>query len=229
MPATIELIRHTDSLFAENCYLLIGRSGTRAAIVDPGFESEALAGPLAERGLELEWIINTHGHLDHIARNAWFKERSGARLVIHRADLELLRNLQRQVDAMRALGLPLDLELPPSPEPDGWLEEGVPLRFDGVDLQVLHTPGHSPGGVCLRFGERMLVGDTLFQGSVGRTDLPGGSMSELVASIRGKLFGLPGATVCYPGHGAPTTLDAERRANPFVSDRAVGAGMKGYG
>jgi glyoxylase-like metal-dependent hydrolase (beta-lactamase superfamily II) len=103
----------------------------------------------------------------------------------------------------------------------------VPLPFDGIEIDVIHTPGHTPGGTCLKFGRRMIVGDTLFQGSVGRTDLPGGSWPDLLASIRGKLFRLPADTVCYPGHGPETTLGHERLTNPFVSDEAVGERAEG--
>ena len=99
----------------------------------------------------------------------------------------------------------------------------MPFEFDGLRFEVIHTPGHSPGGVCLYHERTLMVGDTLFQGSIGRTDLPGGSTDQLIASIREKLFRLPGDTVCYPGHGPETTLEFERRTNLFVSDRAVGA------
>jgi len=228
MPDRIELIRHTDMLFAENCYLLIGPSGRRAAVVDPGLESEVLLDTLEDRGITLDWIINTHGHLDHVAGNRIFKERTGARLIIHPGDLDLLMNVQLQLEQVRALGLPMELEVPPSPSPDEFFVEGEPFELDGVAFEVIHTPGHSPGGTCLRFGERLLVGDLLFQGSVGRTDLPGGSTAQLIHSIRQKLFRLPGETVCLPGHGESTTLAAEREHNPFVSDRAVDAAAESH-
>jgi glyoxylase-like metal-dependent hydrolase (beta-lactamase superfamily II) len=110
-----------------------------------------------------------------------------------------------------------------SPEPDILLEEGVPVAFDGDELDVLHTPGHTPGGICLRRGAQMIVGDTLFRGSVGRTDLPGGDWDTLVRSIRSKLFALPDDVHCYPGHEDETTIGRERRTNPFVGDAALRA------
>lgn len=212
----LELSRHTLGPFAQNCYLLVGPSGRRAAIVDPGLESESLLELLERRGIELEWIVNTHGHLDHVAGNRFFKERTNARLIIHPQDAPFL-------DHVRQSGARFGLDLEDSPPPDANLADGEPFRFDGLEFEVIHTPGHSPGGVCLRRGRTMLVGDTLFQGSIGRTDLPGGAHGQLVRSIRERLFALPGETVCYPGHGPETTLSEERRHNPFVSDRAVGA------
>lgn len=201
--------------FAQNCYLLVGPSGRRAAIVDPGFDSGLLLEPLEERGLELEWIINTHGHVDHVAGNRFFKQRTAARLIIHPADAGLLGEVESHA---RMFGL----EAENSPPPDARFAEGEPFLFDGVVMNVFHTPGHSPGSVCLGWDSQLLVGDTLFRGSVGRSDLPGGSHEVLVASIRRKLFSLPGETVCLPGHGPETTLAEERRSNPFVSDRALG-------
>jgi hydroxyacylglutathione hydrolase len=212
----IEIHCFTLGPFAENSYLLVGPSGRRAAAVDPGFDSEVLLETLGERGLELEWIVNTHGHVDHVAGNRLMKERTAAPLIIHPADAGLLSQV-RQHAAM------FGLEAEDSPPPDAHFEEGVPFVFDGVAFDVIHTPGHSPGSVCLRAGRRLLVGDTLFRGSVGRSDLPGGSHEVLVSSIRNKLFRLAGDTICSPGHGPETTLAEERASNPFVSDWAVGA------
>jgi glyoxylase-like metal-dependent hydrolase (beta-lactamase superfamily II) len=222
MPESLRLSRFTLGPFEQNCYLLVGPSGRRAAVVDPGVGSESLLETIEQRSLTLDWILNTHAHLDHVAGNAAFKERSDARLAIHSADVDLLMDLPGQLRALQSAGLPLRLDLAPSPAPDVLLEEGRCVPFDGLELEVIHTPGHSPGGVCLRFGDRMLVGDTLFHGSIGRTDLPGGSIDELVGSVRQKLFRLPPETVCYPGHGPETTLGQERRSNPFVSDAVVG-------
>jgi len=205
--------------FAENCYLLTGRSGRKCALVDPGFDSDVLLDLLAERELELEWIINTHGHVDHVAGNRFFKERTAARLIIHRADAEFLQQARSHAQMF-------GLQVQDSPPPDQFFEEGTPFVFDGQEFEVIHTPGHSPGSVCLRWDNHVLVGDTLFRGSVGRSDLPGGSHQVLVESIRRKLFALPGETICYPGHGPETSLAEERCSNPFVSDRAVGAAVQ---
>jgi glyoxylase-like metal-dependent hydrolase (beta-lactamase superfamily II) len=220
MSESIQLHCFTLGPFAQNCYLLVGPSGRRAALVDPGFDSDMLLEPLQERGLELEWIVNTHGHVDHVAGNRFFKERSNARLIIHPADAGLLGQVQSHSGMF-------GLQAENSPPPDDEFEEGRPFVFDGVEMRVIHTPGHSPGSVCLAWDSRLLVGDTLFQGSVGRSDLPGGSHELLIASIRQKLFELPGETVCFPGHGPETTIAEERQNNPFVSDRAAGALFRG--
>lgn len=211
----LDILRFTCGPFAENTYVVVGRSGRRAMVVDPGLESEPVLDAIRERGLTCDLIVNTHGHLDHVAGNAYFKRETGAPLAIHPADAPLLRNV-------RAHASMFGLRAEDSPPPDLRLAEGEPLEFDGVVFDVLHTPGHTPGGVCLRSGDLMLVGDTLFRGSVGRTDLPGGDWETLVASIRGKLFLLPDDVRCYPGHEGETTIGLERRTNPFVGDAAAG-------
>lgn len=215
MERCAQLTRHVLGPFAQNCYVWVGPSGKRAALVDPGLDSEGLIDLLVEQGLELEWIVNTHGHLDHSAGNRFFKERTGAPLIIHEADAPML-------DQLSAQGRMFGLEVADSPPPDAHFVEGRPFRFDGLEVDVIHTPGHSPGGVCLHWDDHLLVGDTLFQGSVGRTDLPGGNTDQLIRSIRRKLFLLPPQTICHPGHGEETTLGRERAENPFVSDRALG-------
>jgi glyoxylase-like metal-dependent hydrolase (beta-lactamase superfamily II) len=215
----LEILRFTYGPFAENTYVVVGSGGRRAMVVDPGFGSEPVLDVLRQRGLSVELIVNTHGHLDHVAGNAFFKRATGAPIAIHPADAPFLARLRMQAAAF-------GLEADDSPPPDLELREDEPVRFDGLAFEVLHTPGHTPGGVCLRLAGRMWVGDTLFRGSVGRTDLPGGSFDDLRHSIRNKLFLLPGATVCYPGHGPETTLLEERRTNAFVSDAAMGEGLE---
>lgn len=214
MVRDIEVRRFELGPFLANCYLLIGPSGKKAAVVDPGFEAQTVLDQLQDAGLELEWIVNTHGHIDHVAGNRLFKEATGAPIVIHPADEPFLAAVSKQ-------GAMFGVEAEDSPPADAHFAEGTPFVFDGVSFDVLHTPGHSPGGVCLHHGEHLLVGDTLFAGSIGRTDLPGGSLPELLASVREKLFALPGETTCYPGHGPETTLAAEKATNPFVSDAAI--------
>lgn len=222
MTSPIRVTRFTLGPFEQNCYLLIGPSARRAALVDPGLQSEVVLQALHEQDLELEWIINTHGHVDHVAGNHFFKQHTGARLIIHPADAEMAARARSQFEQLQRLGFGLDLRVPDSPPPDAFFEEGRPFIFDGARFEVIHTPGHSPGGVCLAWDGNAIVGDTLFRGSIGRTDLPHGSHTELLTSIRDKLFRLPDHTVCHPGHGPETTLGEERRSNPFVSDGAVG-------
>ena len=211
----LEILRFTYGPFAENTYVVVGPSGRRAMLVDPGLETEPILDALRDRDLDVELILNTHGHLDHVANNAFFKRATGAPLAIHPADLPYLKAVARQASFY-------GLTAEDSPDPDLLLEDGAPLAFDDTTFDVLHTPGHTPGGVCLHRGTQMLVGDTLFRGSVGRTDLPGGDWAALVDSIRTKLFALPDEIRCYPGHEGETTIGRERRANPFVGDLAEG-------
>jgi glyoxylase-like metal-dependent hydrolase (beta-lactamase superfamily II) len=204
------LLRFPLGPFQANAYLLVGSSGTRAALIDPGLEVEAILDAVRRRGLTVEWILNTHGHLDHTAGNAAAKRATGAPLAIHREDVVWLERLQAQ-------GVAFGIQVEDSPAPDVVLEDGQRLPFDGLTLEVLHTPGHSPGSVCFRADDLLFVGDTLFRGSVGRTDLPGGSWEVLKRSIQQRLLVLPDALPCWPGHGPETTLGEERRSNPFLA------------
>ena len=192
-----------------NCYLVACEATRRALVIDPGADGERILAALKAAGLTLETIVNTHGHFDHIGANRMLVERTGAQLLLHGGDLPLLRNA-RQHAAM--FGLSAD----PSPDPDRLLEEGDEVAVGELRLAVLHTPGHSPGGICLHGGNHLFVGDTLFAGSVGRTDLPGGDHEQLIAMIRSKLLPLPETTIVHPGHGPDTDLGREKRHNPFL-------------
>jgi glyoxylase-like metal-dependent hydrolase (beta-lactamase superfamily II) len=195
-----------------NSYLLADEVTREAALFDPGMESESVADILARERLTVTAIVNTHGHFDHVFGNAYFKAKTGAPLLMHRADLDLVKRLEEQ-------SLYFGFRATPSPPPDRFLEEGDEVRVGGIRLRVRHTPGHSPGGICLVTDGTAFVGDTLFAGSIGRTDLPGGSAETLLTSIREKLLTLPDDTVIYPGHGPATTIGHERRHNPFLTGR----------
>lgn len=202
------LERFTVGPFAENCYL-IGKA-PRVAVVDPGAESDRIAAAIDSRGWKPEAILLTHGHIDHVAHVGHLAERYGLPSYIHRADVFLLQSSQfPEFAAMLAAR--------PCPEPAGFLEEGVPVEVAGLRLRVLHTPGHTPGSVCLLDEEsgEALVGDTLFHRGIGRTDLPGGDFASLAHSVRDRLFTVEGDWRLWPGHGPETRLDEERRENPF--------------
>lgn len=193
----------------ENCYLV--GIAPRCAVVDPGAESDRIFRAIERRGLVPERILLTHGHIDHIAHCAHVAERYGIGVWVHRADLPYLQGPQwPELEAM--------LGARSCPAPAGWLEEGVEVAVAGLSLRVLHTPGHTPGGVCLidEASREILAGDTLFQRGVGRTDLPGGDGAALARSIRDKLFALDGDWRVLPGHGPETRLAEERLDNPFV-------------
>lgn len=202
------LERFTVGPFAENCYL-VGKA-PRVAIVDPGAESARIAAYLDERGWRPEVVLLTHGHIDHIAHCAHLCERYGIGVRVHRADLFLLSSPQFPEFAAM-------IGYRPCPEPEGYLEEGEAVEVAGLRLDVLHTPGHTPGGVCLLepASRQALVGDTIFRRGIGRTDLPGGDFATLATSVRDRLFALDGEWQLWPGHGPETTLEEERADNPF--------------
>ncbi len=192
-----------------NAYIVADDRTRRAAVIDPGMESEHLLDVLEGEGLRLEVIFNTQGHADHVFCDGHFASRTGARLLIHEADLPLL---QQVPEAARHYGY----RVAEPPRPDGWLRDGDVIPVGGMAVRVYHTPGHSPGGVCLHVADVLFSGDTLCAGSVGRSDLPGGSHAELIRSIRAKLLPLPDATLVYPGHGPCTSIGDERAYNPFL-------------
>ena len=177
-------------------------------LIDPGDEPERLAAWVESRQVRLEMLVGTHGHLDHVAGAAPLQEKLGLPFALHPADRPLLEAMP---DMARQFGLP------PAAPPvlDRELAAGETLRAGALELTVAHTPGHSPGSVTLQGGNHLFCGDLVFAGSVGRTDLPGGSMEELVRSIREQILTLDDGTVIHPGHGPDTTVGRERAGNPF--------------
>ena len=201
--------------FQENAYV-VGDPATREAIlVDPGDEPEKIEALLARHGLRPIFVINTHAHIDHAGAVYYFQERHGLPFYLHPGEKQWL-------DALPIQGQMFGLPSPPVPRVDRWLADGEELAVGEKRFRVIHTPGHTPGGCCFYFpDDRILVtGDTLFAGSVGRTDFPGGSWPQLRDSIRNRLFPLGDEVVFYSGHGPPSTLGRERRENPFVGERA---------
>ncbi|MFW5936518.1 MAG: MBL fold metallo-hydrolase [Desulfosalsimonas sp.] len=192
-----------------NCYILGCERTKTAAVIDPGDDADKILMKLAEDSLTVKYIINTHGHFDHVGGNAQLKKATGGDLVIHQADAPMLADLGR---AAGAFGLSAEN----SPSPDQTVDDGDVISFGDISLQVLATPGHSPGGISLHTDGMVFVGDTLFAGSIGRTDLPGGDYNTLISSIKSKLLPLGDDTIVYTGHGPETTIGREKRANPFL-------------
>lgn len=203
-----------NGAFAENCYLLADSATGEAVIVDPGEEWERFLDEAGSRGWQVGAIWLTHAHFDHIQGVAPVKEATGAPIHLHPADRPLYDDLPAQ-------GLWAGLRLPPPPPPDHELVPGARLRVGSYAVEVRHTPGHSPGSVSFVGPGLVLAGDALFAGSIGRTDLPGGDLPTLLASIRRELLVLDDDTVVLSGHGPETTVGAERRSNPFLRDAGV--------
>jgi hydroxyacylglutathione hydrolase len=199
--------------FAVFCYLVGDEETKEGLFIDPADDADQLISDAKSHGInKIKYIINTHAHVDHIMGNAEMVKKTGAKLVIHEGDAKHLTRTQYDLLAM--------FRAKPSPVADIEVKDGDMIRMGKVTLKVLHTPGHSPGGMCLYTDGMVFTGDSLFVGSVGRTDFPGSSWDVLEASIQKKLFTLPGDTIVYPGHNyGPTpssTIQYEKRHNPFV-------------
>ena len=193
-----------------NCFILGCPATREAVVVDPGGDVERVAAIVRQRGLTVRFIINTHGHFDHVGGNRAAVMAFAAPLLIHEDDAAMLA---RAADVARNYGMRGEN----SPDPDVFLADAMDISFGRCRLRVLHTPGHTRGGCCLYCEDEKLVitGDTLFADSIGRTDLPGGSHEQLLESIRSRLFTLPDDVTAWPGHGPATTIGHEKRHNPY--------------
>jgi len=209
MSLKIEVI--PNGPFVENAFVLWDDATKKAVIIDPGDEPDRIAGAARVLALEVTEIVCTHAHIDHAGAVAELKRRLDVPVAMHKAEAPVLEHLAPQA---RMFGL-ADVE---TPEVDRWLEEGDVIEVGERKGEVIHTPGHTPGGCCIFFKEdRVLIaGDTIFQGSIGRTDFPGGSFEEIIASIKEKILPLGDDVVVYTGHGPKTTIGMERQYNPFV-------------
>ncbi|MBN2467425.1 MAG: MBL fold metallo-hydrolase [Deltaproteobacteria bacterium] len=198
--------------FSVFCYLVGCKETKEAVVIDPAGDAEYILKEAAQAGYRITKIINTHAHVDHIMGNAAMKEMTQAPIIIHQEDAETMVSIH-----------PYKLQMfnaQPSPPPDITVKDGDTVSFGNRELLIMHTPGHSPGGICLYLPGHVFTGDTLFVGGVGRTDLAGASWEQLLQSITKKLFSLPDATVVFPGHNygfRPTsTVGEEKRTNPFL-------------
>ncbi len=197
-----------------NCFILGCEETLEAVVIDPGDEADRILMALAESSLKLKYIVNTHGHFDHVGANKPLNDATGAPILIHALDAPMLNQIAASASNWGLAG-------DNSPPPERMLDEGDTIAFGNITLTVIHTPGHTPGGISLKTGQHVFVGDTLFAGSIGRTDFPGGSFETLRDSIQKKLFVLGDEVRVYTGHGPETLIGRERISNPFVGQRAV--------
>ena len=196
--------------FESNCWILGCSETEEAVVIDPG-DAAGILQTFKTHQFTVKYLIHTHGHIDHVSATAAIQRQTGAPVFLHEADQILLDNLTLQ-------GTMFGLTAPPAPTVDKYICEGDEINWGQHTLSVIDTPGHSPGGVCLNLeGEQILfAGDTLFQGSIGRTDLWGGDSEQLLDSIQEKLWRLDDDTIVCPGHGPRTTIGREKRENPFL-------------
>jgi hydroxyacylglutathione hydrolase len=198
---------------ATNCYIL--KSGAELAVIDPGGDAELILEKVGELGGVVKYVIDTHGHVDHIAANREVVEATGAELLIHELDAKLLALPDRNLSSLMGMKLT-------SPAPSRLLKEGDKVVVGEAEMTVLLTPGHTPGGICLLASEYAFTGDTLFVDSIGRTDFPGGSDEQMQESLNKLQMVLRKDTVLYPGHGEPGRFGRALLVNPFLGSMVVG-------
>jgi len=188
-----------------NCYLVYDTNSKEGFLIDPGVFDEGIKKEIETLGIKIKAIINTHGHSDHIAGNKKF----GYPVLIHKNDSSFLGNPAKNLSLFTGT-------FSISPQAHGLLVDGEAIKASEIELKVIHTPGHTPGGISLKVGDKVFTGDTLFRENVGRTDLPGGSQEDLLRSIRERLLTLPDDTEVFPGHGPSSTIGHERKHNPYL-------------
>lgn len=210
----MQVVQIPNGQFLENCYLVIDEASRTCVLIDPGEEAGLIAFKLEVAGVTPVGIWLTHAHVDHVLGVPRLRADTGAPVYLHPADRVLYDHVPEQA---LAFGLPPGERLP---EPDKALAHGDVLQVGELEFRVRHAPGHSPGSVVFEGSGAVFTGDVLFQGSIGRTDLPGGDLETLVQSIERELLTLPDTTIVYSGHGPETTIGRERRTNPFLTGAA---------
>jgi len=195
-----------------NCYIVFDKNTKEGVVIDPGGDAEEIKAALKDNGVITKYIIDTHGHFDHVGANGLLKDALGCPVAIHQEDEPLLEYAHDQA-------IMYGLKTPRQPKPDMLLKDGEDISFGRLKMRVIHTPGHTRGGICLymRAQKVIFTGDTLFAGSVGRTDFEGGSTKALMDSIKRKLLTLGDDVSVFPGHGPDSTIGEEKEVNPFIA------------
>lgn len=201
--------------FEMNCYVYYDENSGEGVIIDPGAytddEKKEISDFISSNNIQIKYILNTHGHIDHVLGNNWAKDTFNVPLYIHKNDLPML---EKAIEQGEMYGIPITK----SPKPDKLIDERDIIKFGDCTFNIIHTPGHSPGGVCFvdEKNKIIIAGDTIFHGSIGRTDLPGGDMETLINSIKSKILKYADDFVLYPGHYEQTTVGEEKALNPFL-------------
>lgn len=193
-----------------NCFIVADEETKEAIVIDPGDDAQDIIRMIKDKGLLVKYIVNTHAHFDHVTANQALKEATGAALLLHEGDAPLLATISQHAKMF-------GMTSPSSPPADRYVKHGDVITVGAISLKVLHTPGHSPGGICLLGNGFVFSGDALFESSIGRTDLPGGDLMTLINAIKEQLMTLPDETQVFCGHGPATTIGAERQENPFLN------------
>jgi glyoxylase-like metal-dependent hydrolase (beta-lactamase superfamily II) len=192
-----------------NCYILWDEKSKKGAVIDPGGDYEEIEKVIQDKDLDIKYIILTHGHIDHIAALTQLKNKTSALILIHPADSDMLVDPTYNLSSFTGENLIC-------PKADRFLDDGDKIEVGASELEVLHTPGHSPGGISLFTDKMIFTGDALFCGGIGRTDFPGASHTQLLRSIKEKILSKPDDTVVYPGHGPETIIGEEKKNNPWI-------------
>ncbi len=196
-------------LLGANCYILYCDESHKAAVIDPGGEGHRIIDEIEARGLRAQYILLTHGHFDHIGAVKFLRENLTASVVIHQDDADCLMDIHKNLSFSMGMD---SIQIPP----DILLQDNDSFNIGNITVEVIHTPGHSTGSICYSVPGAVFTGDTLFQGSVGRTDFPGGSYNKLISSIKNKLLVLEDHCIVYPGHGPKSSIGREKLSNPFL-------------
>lgn len=205
----MKVVRIPAGIYAANCYLVYSENNKEAIVIDPGGDVDDIIAQIESLNLNIKYILLTHGHGDHIAGIHGLKQYVNVPVAVHKDDEYLLKSGKDNLSSMMAMGT---IEL----SPDILLNEGDKISFGDLKAEIIHTPGHTPGGISIKIEDSLFTGDTLFAGSIGRTDFPGSSFESIISSIKDKLLIYPEDTIVYPGHGPSSTIKRERASNPFI-------------